>query len=150
MGEPVTKSRLMQYVYLEMEYYNHIDRLTRLENDTELPAMQEGDGSQRSLLKSSRMESAAIRKMSQEPKLKKRIAELENELQEIEEAVDGLADPMHREVLRSRYIDCESLRHTKWNDVARKIYGSDDEKYLIGLWRIHNAAIRELERQGKV
>lgn len=147
MSEPVTKERLSKYIFLETEYYNQLDRLDRLENDTQLPAMKEGDGSQRSLLKTSRMENAAIRKMEQEKKIRARLAELETELAEIQDAVDSLIDPMHREVLRLRYIDCETLRLTRWDDVALKIYGSDEEKYLMALWRIHNAALEVLEKE---
>lgn len=147
MSEPVTKERLSKYIFLETEYYNQLDRLERLENDTQLPAMKEGDGSQRSLLKTSRMENAAIRKMEQEKKIRARLAELETELAEIQDAVDSLIDPMHREVLRLRYIDCETLRLTRWDDVALKIYGSDEEKYLMALWRIHNAALEVLEKE---
>ena len=149
MSGPVTKERLSKFVYLETEYYNQLDRLCRLENDTRLPAMKDGDGSQRSLLKSSRMENAAIRKMEQEKKIQSRIDELETELAEIQDAVDSLPDPIHREVLRLRYIDCETLRHTRWNDVAVRLYGNDDEKNLVALWRIHNAALEVLERETK-
>lgn len=153
MGEPVTKERLLRYVYLQMEYYNNIDRLARLENSTQLPAMQQSDGSQRSLLKASRMERAADRKMDQEKKIRAKIARLVEEMDEIEDAVDNLPDPMQKEVLRLRYLDCdesedyESCKHMKWGDVAKKIYGSDDEKYKMAIWRIHGHALQELLEQ---
>lgn len=147
MGKTVDKNRLHQYVYLQMEYNNQIDRLLRLQNDTELPAMQEGDGSQRSLLKTSRMENATIRKIEQEKKINARLKELDREMAEIEDAIDALTDPMQREVLRLRYIDCEDLRHTRWDEVAMKIYGSDEEKHKMAIWRIHGHALQALARQ---
>ena len=146
MGVADAKSKLNKYVYLEMEYNNNKDRLARLENDRELPAMQEGDGSQRSLLKTSRMENAAIRKMMQEKRITQRLEAICDELAEIEDAVDMLTDPMQKEVIRLRYMDCEYCKHTRWNDVAKSIYGDDEEKHLLAIWRIHSHALLELEK----
>lgn len=148
MAEPTTKNRLKSYVYLKMEYQNQMERLIRLDNDTQLPAMVESDGSQRSLLKSSRMENAAIRKMSQEAKINSRMQEIVTEMTVIEDAIDALTDPLQSEVLRLRYIDCENCRHTKWNDVAIRIYGSDDDKFVMAVWRIHGHALQELQKMG--
>lgn len=147
MGGAVTKNRLCKYVYLQMEYCNQCDRLARLENDAELPAMQAGDGSQRSLIKTSRMENAALRKLEQEKKIHARLTELDGEMAEIEDAIDELTDPMQREVLRLRYIDCENLRHTRWSDVAIRLYGDDDEKNLMAVWRVHGHALQALAKQ---
>lgn len=146
MGETVWKNRLYQYVYLQMEYYNQLDRLARLENDTQLPAMQDGDGSQRSLLKSSRMESASVRKMDREKKIHDRIKEITAEMDEIEDAVDSLSDPLQKEVLRLRYLDGDRCRHMKWDDVARQIYGSDEERHKMSIYRIHGHALIALEK----
>lgn len=148
MAEPTTKNRLKSYVYLKMEYQNQMERLIRLDNDTQLLAMVESDGSQRSLLKSSRMENAAIRKMSQEAKINSRMQEIVTEMTVIEDAIDALIDPLQSEVLRLRYIDCENCRHTKWNDVAIRIYGSDDDKFVMAVWRIHGHALQELQKMG--
>ena len=147
MNETAWKNKLSQYVYMQKEYYNQLDRLQQLQNDAELPAMQEGDGSQRSLLKTSRMENATIRKIEQEKKINARLKELDREMSEIEDAIDALTDPMQREVLRLRYIDCEDLRLTRWNDVAMKIYGSDEEKYIMAIWRTHKHALQALAKQ---
>ena len=145
MCEPVTQARLTNYVYLQTEYYNQIDRLARLENDTLLPARQEGDGSQASLLKKSRIEAAVIRKTQKEKLIKERIAEIETEMNAIEDAVDALADPLQKEVLRLRYLDGESCRHMRWEEVAIALYGTDDEGTKIRIWRIHKRALQALD-----
>lgn len=147
MSEPITKERLKKYTFLKMEYNNQLERLARLENDTLIPAMQEGDGSQRSLLKSSRMEKAAVRKMDAEKKIMQKIDEITAEMDEIEEAVESLTDPMQKEVLRLRYFDGERCRNMKWPDVAIEIYGSCDDKYMMAIWRTHKRALQELEKQ---
>lgn len=145
MSEPVTKERLLKYIYLKTEYYNQIDRLARLENDKQLPAMRESDGSQRSILKTSRMENAIARYEEQSERINKQLAEISEEMSEIETAVDSLDDPIQKEVLRLRYMDPEECKHMKWGDVARTIYGSDDEKNLIAIWRIHGHALQALK-----
>ena len=147
VNETAWKNKLSQYAYMQKEYYNQLDRLQQLQNDAELPAMQEGDGSQRSLLKTSRMENATIKKIEQEKKINARLKELDREMAEIEDAIDTLTDPLQREVLRIRYTDCEDLRLTRWNDVAMKIYGSDEEKYIISIWRTHKHALQALAKQ---
>lgn len=147
MGEPVWKNKLLRYVYLQMEYYNQLDRLARLENDTQIPAMQDSDGSQRSLLKASRMERATVRKLEQEKKINARIDEILDEMNYLEDAVDNLTDPMQKEVLRLRYMDGDRCKHMKWDDVAISIYGSADEKHKMSIYRIHGHALQELEKQ---
>lgn len=144
MAEPMDKNRLYRYVYLNMEYLNQLERLARLENDTLLPAMQEGDGSQRSILKSSRMEKAAIRKMEAEKRINAKIDEVLDEMTRIEDAVDSLTDPMQKEVLRLRYIDGERCKHMRWNDISTAIYGDDEDKNLRAVYRIHGQALKEL------
>lgn len=147
MNETAWKNKLSQYAFMQKEYYNQLDRLQQLQNDAELPAMQDGDGSQRSLLKTSRMENATIRKIEQEKKINARLKELDREMAEIEDAIDTLTDPLQREVLRIRYTDCEDLRLTRWNDVAMKIYDSDEEKYIMAIWRTHKHALQALAKQ---
>lgn len=150
MGEPVTKERLKNYLSLQIEYYNNEDRLARLKNDTEMPALQAGDGSQRSLLKSSQMEKAFVRKMDQEKKIKGCQHIIDAELNAIEDAVDSLPDPLQREVLRLRYMDSYTCRHMKWGDVAKRIYedSEDEEAAIMRVWRIHGNALQELKKLG--
>lgn len=150
MGETMWKNRLSRYVHLEIEYYDKLDSLARLTIDTEFPAFQAGDGSQRSLLKSSRMEKAAIRKMARENKLRAQIAEIETEMEAIEDAIESLADPLQKTVLRLRYIEGEAnefgvvCRLMRWGEVSQRIYGSDDEKHKLAIWRIHGHALTAL------
>lgn len=146
MAEVMDKNRLYRYVSLEMEYQSQLERLERLENDTLLPAMQEGDGSQRSILKSSRMEKAAIRKMEAEKRINAKIDSIIDEMAKIEDAVDSLKDPLQREVLRLRYIDGEGYRHTRWCDISCAIYGDDEERNLRQVYRIHGQALKELRK----
>ena len=146
MTESGWKDRLSRYVYLKHEYYSLLDWLARLENDTQLPAVPQHDGSQRTTLKVSRLERAAIRKMEQEKQINEKLDTIEEEMDMIDAAIDQLSHPLHREVLKMRYIDCEDLRLTRWEEVATRLYGSCEEKFKTALWRLHDEAIRELEK----
>ena len=147
MAESNWKDRLSRYVYLKHEYYSLLDRLARLENDTQLPAVPEHDGSQRSSARISRMERTAVRKMEQEKQICERLDTIEAEMDAIDDAINRLDHPLHHEVLRLRYTDCETLRLTPWEEVSVKLGGGRTEKDKMAMWRLHTAALKELEKQ---
>ena len=51
---------------------------------------------------------------------------------------------MEREVLRLRYIDGIGYRHMPWKDVARRLYGDDDESQMQAVYRVHGRALQHI------
>lgn len=136
------KHRLHQYIYLRFEYESHQERLALLKAEEEYPS-KPGDniGGGSGTPNRDRMEKAIIRRMMYEEKTKKRIAEIAAEIDEIDEAIDSLQNPLEREVLRLRYTDGENNRHMEWKDISMKIYGDNDEKHLLATYRLHGRAL---------
>lgn len=147
MQGPITKKRLLRYVSLKMEIENQLERLERMRANTELPAMREGDGSQRSIYVNDRLSSAIIRKIEQEEKIQEIIRENENEMRYIEDEVDSMEDPMQREVLRLRYLDGDYCKLMSWRQVCEYIYNDTDEKHMKAIYRLHGHALQAIERQ---
>ena len=48
MGEPMTKQRLSQYIYLKMEVEHQEERIARMKREETIPALRIGDGSKHS------------------------------------------------------------------------------------------------------
>ena len=140
----MTKQRLASYVSLRMENENRLERLTRLRNEAEIPAIRQGDGSKYSPSAGERMERAIIRAMEYEEQIKPLIEANRREMEIIEAAIDALCDPMEREVLRLRYIDGEGCRLMPWKDVAVCLFGSDDDRHLLATYRLHGKALQSL------
>ncbi|NLH01934.1 MAG: hypothetical protein GX488_08590 [Clostridiales bacterium] len=144
MGE-MTKERLMKYLFLRAENESRMEPLARLKNNAELPAAKEGDGSQHSGANKGKLENAVIRytdeKDASMPIIESNLAEMEI----IRNAINALADPMEREVLRLRYIDGEGCRHTPWAEISMRLYGDDEESHLIATYRVHARALKNIE-----
>lgn len=149
MGESTTKQikqRLSNYLYLKNENEDHFERLTRMKNDEKIPAMKEGDGSQHSGGASDRMANAIIRRLSYEEKILPLISQNQDEMDAIEDIINAMPDSQERMVLRMRYIDGEFCRHIKWEDIAKKIYGDNDEKHLQAVYRLHGRALQSFRK----
>ena len=147
MQGPITKKRLLRYVSLKMEIENQCERLERMRANTELPAMREGDGSQRSIFVNDRLSSAIIRNIEQEEKIQRIIETNKTEMQYIEDSIDSMEDPMQREVLRLRYLDGEYCKLMPWQQVSECIYNDSDEKHMRAIFRLHGHALQALEKQ---
>ena len=148
MQTPMDKERLRSYIFIRREVDNQLERLARLRNDELIPAIKQGDGSQRTAGHSDRMANAIIRRMAYEDKIADDMEQKMDEMDAIEEAVNSLADSQEREVLRLRYIDCTGYRHTGWRIVAKKMYGDDDEAQLQMVYRIHGRALQNIGKYG--
>lgn len=143
----MTKQWLATYVSLRMENENRLERLARLKNETEIPAIRQGDGSQHSPCTGGRMERAIIRVMEYEEQIKPLIEENRRTMRAIEARIDALPDPMEREVLRLRYIDGDGgCRHMPWKDVALAVFGDNDDRHLLAIYRLHGRAIQNIEK----
>lgn len=141
---PMTQQRLLSYLSLAMERDNRLDRLHRLESEAQLPPMRESDGSQHTAGRGDRMEKAIIRYTEYKNKIGPIIAAINAELDAIDEAIDALADPLEREVLRMRYTEGDTCQQMKWSDVCIRIYGNDNESRMRSLSDIHKRALSHL------
>ena len=152
---------LYRYMYLQFEIERHEERIARLKSAEEFPARPEGsEGGGSSQPNKDRMGSAIVRRMLQEERVRQRIAEINAELDEIEDAIDQLQNPLEREVLRLRYLDGEDnrdneddpdsarnpVKHMEWKDISLRIYGDNDEKHLRATYRLHGLALENISK----
>lgn len=145
-GNGINKERLKRYVLLRMELENQFERLERMRANEILPAMKESDGSQRNLFVTDRLANMIVKRLDFQEDMEKKIAEIMEEMEYIETAIDSLTDPMEKEVLRLRYIDGANCRLMAWDDVAVKIYGDNDSKHLLATYRLHGHALQSIEK----
>lgn len=149
MGGPMTEQRLSKYISLKLEVEHQLERIARMKSEETFPVMKEPSESQHQPGAGDRMERAILRRMEYEEKVAPLIQANEDEMNAIEDAIAGLDDPMEREVLRLRYIDgCEEVksRHQLWKDVAVRLYGDDDEKWMQAAYRLHRRALRNIRK----
>ena len=147
MGEPMTKQRLTNYIFLKMEVEHQEERLARLRNQEKFPAMRESDGSQHTQGTGDRMERAIIRRMEYEDEVADQLNESIAEMRKIERAVNSLANIQEREVMRLRYLDGSGCRHMSWPEVAMAIYRDNDEKHKQAVHRIHGRALKNIAKE---
>lgn len=147
MADDTIKQRLISYIYLKKEVDHQLERLQRMRSQEILPAQKESDGSKHTAGASDRMANAVIRRMAYEERVLPEIKAAQAEMDAIEDEISALRDPLERTVLRLRYIDGEYCRHMKWNDVAIKVYGDDDEKHLQAVYRIHGRALQNIRAE---
>lgn len=145
MGEPVTKERLISYIFLRRSVENQLERLARMKNDELIPAQKESDGSKHTGGASSRMENAALRRMAFEDEVMPEIEAKMAEMAAIRRAILMLPDAFEQEVLRFKYIDCDGYERPKWREIAMKIYKDDDERRVKAVQRIHGKALQHLK-----
>lgn len=74
-------------------------------------------------------------------RLIQRIEEEDRRMQEIEEAIDRIPDPMKRAVLRRKYF-YTGLQPPTWPEIAAKMCGDNDEKDVQKINRLHGKALQ--------
>lgn len=141
---PSMKERLQRYAALRMENENRLEQLARLRANAELPAQREADGSGQTGSSGDRMARAVERYMEYQQQIKPIIEANRREMEDVRAAVETLDDPMEREVLRLRYIDTNGCRLMRWRDVAIKLYGDDDKRFVDAVFRLHHIAMKKL------
>lgn len=144
MGEPMTKQRLSQYISLKMEVEHQEERIARMKREETIPALKLGDGSKHSSGSGDRMERAILRRMEYEERIAPKVEAAVAEMRAIEDAVSAVPDPMEREVLRLRYMEGECLRHPSWKEIALKLFGDNDERYMVATYRLHARALHNV------
>ena len=140
------KKQLMRYSRLKKENENRAETLARMKAAAEFAPSGEPDGSQHTSGDGQRMARAVENYLEYEEQMRPLMEKNRTEMLRIEQAVDALPDPLEREVLRLRYLDGDTWRLPKWRDVAMKIYGSDERKYLDAVLKIHQTALLQMER----
>lgn len=157
MTEREIKERLGRYLALRMENENRLERLARLKNNAEIPAMRAGDGSQYTGGSGERMARAVEAYMEYEEQIRPKIEENRREMAAIEAAVTALPDPLERNVLQRRYLQpsCDpetgrdSCRLTLWSDIANEIYGNPYERGVKMVLGVHRRALEHLKLRSK-
>lgn len=144
MIEQEIKERLGRYLALRMENENQLERLAKLKNNAEIPAMRIGDGSQHTGSSGERMARAVEAYIEYEEQIRPQIEVNRREMAAIRAMVEALQDPMEREVLRLRYLDGENVQSLSWKEVAYKLLGKADEAAQKKARRIHAKAIESL------
>ena len=144
MSEPMTKQRLSQYIYLKMEVEHQEERIARMKREETIPALKLGDGSKHGSGTVDRMERAILRRMEYEERIAPKVEAALTEMRAIEDAVSSVPDPMEREVLRLRYMEGDYLRHPSWKEIARKLFGDNDERYMVAAYRLHARALHNI------
>ncbi|HJC73196.1 MAG TPA: hypothetical protein H9698_10465 [Candidatus Ruthenibacterium merdavium] len=140
------KKQLMRYSRLKKENENRAETLARMKAAAQFAPSGEPDGSQHTSGDGQRMARAVENYLEYEEQLRPLMEKNRTEMLRIEQAVAQLPDPLEREVLRLRYLDGDAWRLPKWRDVAMKIYGSDERKYLDAVLKIHQTALLQMER----
>lgn len=139
------KEYLNRYAVLKMEALHNEERILLAFNETQIPAMKQGDGSQRTAGSGDRQENATLRYIEIKDRLQPQIDANKAQMRQIEEDIDSLADGMEREVLRLRYIDVDGWKPVLWRLVALKMYRDDEEKDLQRVQRVHKEALNSLD-----
>lgn len=142
--QPMTKQRLSSYISLRMEVDNQLERLERLKSQEQFPSMEMGNESQHMPGNGDRLERAILRRMEFEKRAMPKIERNRKEMARIEDAIDEMPDPLEREVLRLRYIDGDCSRHMPWKDVSEKLFGDDEDKHMLAVYRLHNKALNNI------
>ena len=136
------KEYLESYAALKMEVCMHEDRIFEVFNETQMPSISLGNGSQRTPVKD-RQEKANIRYIETKDRLQQNIDANIAKMRRIDAIIDRMRTPLFREILRVRYTDTDSWTPLKWSDVSMRIYGDDDEKNVKQTQRKARKALRE-------
>lgn len=144
--EAAKKARLHKYIKLSGQIERLREELDRRINRQYIPATQESDGSKRNPGASDRMANAVISRMSFEEKAKERIQGYVEEMGKIEDAVLDLEDGLEQQVILLRYITGINggTKPMPWQEVALTVYGSNDDKDMQAVYRIHGRALQHI------
>lgn len=138
------KELLSRYLPLRLENENRREKLARLRSKAELPPHAESEGSHSGGPNAHRMENAVEAMIGYAEETKLILGANLAEMRRIERTVQEVGDPIEREVLRLRYLDSESVRPMRWREIARRIYGSDEEKDVRAVFRVHGEALESI------
>lgn len=146
MGFVDVKEWLRTYQGLKYDFDSWNDKHTMLEHEAyDLPAVRTSDGVKGSGGVSDRMCRATAELIQFEQETKDNIDAIKRKMKAIETAISDLPDPMHRGVLRQRYIvGYEGYKLKPWRIIAQALYHKDDESSYKRAQRLHTEAINSM------
>ena len=65
-------------------------------------------------------------------------------MDKIERAIESLEDPLHRTVMRARYIDVETSELPTWETVALIMFRSEEQSKVKAAQRLHGRALQAI------
>ena len=140
------KLRLLNYIDLNREIDNQIERLERMHDRAQSPSGPNLSGMQKSSnAVSDRMADAVTKMLTLEEEIGDLIEKRDNEQKGIEALVKKLKKADEKAVIRMRYLDIED-----WDDVQFMLFGSREdynekyENYKQRMFRLHSSAITHL------
>ena len=140
------KLRLLNYIDLNREIDNQIERLERMHDRAQSPSGPNLSGMPKSSnAVSDRMADAVTKMLTLEEEIGDLIEKRDNEQKGIEALVKKLKKADEKAVIRMRYLDIED-----WDDVQFMLFGSREdynekyENYKQRMFRLHSSAITHL------
>ena len=147
MGKSTAQEYCERYVGLKSEVDGLNEQIKRSFNSTLIPAMRQGDESQRTAATTGdQLGGKVVHYMDTRERLMRRIEAKQREMAAIEDAIDSIDKPGYRRVLWLRYIDCDGFEYTKWEVVAMELWGKDDPSTVRRATRLHGNALLSLKK----
>ena len=140
----LTMVRLRNYIPLQLEVYDQLERIERMRAAEQIPPMKESTGAAHTQGAGDSLERAILNRLAYQDKIEPVVNSHLDELEAIRAAIDARPDPMERTILRLRYIDMEDCKQLGWKEVARRIYGDNDERHVRAAQRLHDKATEDI------
>ena len=140
------KLRLMNYIDLNREIDNQMERLERMHDRAQTPSGPNLSGMPKSSnAVADRVGSAVTKMLALEEEINQLIEQRDNEQKSIESLVKKLRKADEKAVIRMRYLDIED-----WDEVQFMLFGSkrdfndNYDNYKQMMYRLHSSAITHL------
>lgn len=132
---------LENYIAMARECEHRQERLARMKSAEILPPLQAGnDGSQHTGSSGDHMARSVEKRLEYEAQIAPIITENKRRMRAVEHAVCTLPS-RERDLLRMRYMDSDTVRPLPWRDIATKMFGSDEKRFIDAALRLHRIAL---------
>lgn len=140
----LTMERLRDYIPLQLEVYDQLDRIARMKSAEQIPPMKESTGASFTAGAGDTLERAILNRLAYQDKIAPVVNAQLDLLDATRAAIDSLPDPMDRMILRLRYIDMKDCKQLGWKEISIRIYGDDEERHVRSAQRLHDKAVAEI------
>lgn len=140
----LTRERLRNYIPLQLEVYDQLERIARMKSAEQIPPMKESTGGGYTPGTGDNLERAILNRLAYQDKIVPEVNAILDKLDATRAAIGSLPDPMDRMILRLRYIDMEDCKQLGWKEIAIRIYGDDEERHVRAAQRLHDKAVAEI------
>lgn len=137
-----TKKRLNSYRELRAERDQILEELRQVESCINAPGGPNMDGMPRSPGAGNPVERLVVKLITLQNRYKEQLIKLADSQEQIEEMIQGLADPVERRLARFRYVD-----GLNWEDVCDKMCYSWRQTHRIHGRLLDKLVAAELERR---